>query len=395
MSSASVAQPSASPRETAERGARSSDLRVLAWPGLGALAQNPYTWLLYSHLAEVGVRVEEFTPGRALRGGYDILHAHWPDKALNAGSWFGTLIRAVAAVALVESARLHGARVVWTAHNAEPHESRHPRVERWFWSAFVRRVHAVIHPSAAGRLAVEDRFPSLSSRTNALVAHGHFRGAYPDTLTRDDARATLAISAGVPVIAFVGRVREYKNVPHLVRTVRALHARGNEMVLLVAGAAQTPALAEETRAAAEGDRRIQLRLEHVPAAEVQRYLRAADLVVLPFTEITNSGSAVLALSFERPVLVPALGAMGELQALAGRDWVRAYEGELTPDELAAALEWATRSPRDSGPRLEALGWPQIAHQTLAVYDAARRPALEHAPSGLTGAPERARSAGRL
>jgi beta-1,4-mannosyltransferase len=52
----------------------SAPLRVLAWPGRGARAKNPYTWLLYSHLADLGVQVDDFSPLRARRGGYDILH---------------------------------------------------------------------------------------------------------------------------------------------------------------------------------------------------------------------------------------------------------------------------------------------------------------------------------
>jgi glycosyltransferase involved in cell wall biosynthesis len=109
----------------------------------------------------------------------------------------------------------------------------------------------------------------------------------------------------------------------------------------------------------------------VPENDVQRYLRAADLVVLPFKEITNSASALLALSFDRPVLVPARGAMGELQTVAGRDWVSTYEGDLTPRILADALDWALQRPRDGSPHLEALEWPLIARQTLALYLAGR------------------------
>jgi hypothetical protein len=111
---------------------------------------------------------------------------------------------------------------------------------------------------------------------------------------------------------------------------------------------------------------VRLTLEHVPDVDMQRYLRAADLVVLPFTDITNSASALLALSFDRPVLVPALGAMGELQAIVGEDWVRTYDGELTREILAGALESATRPP-GARPDLEPLGWDGIARRTLALY----------------------------
>jgi beta-1,4-mannosyltransferase len=344
---------------------------VLAWPGLRARAKNPYTWLLYSHLAALGVRVRDFTPARALRGGYDVLHLHWPEKALNAESLPGRVAGAVAALAMIEAAHLHGARVAWTAHNARPHESLHPQLEEWFWSAVARRVDAVIHPSVAGQAAVEARYPELAHRPHAVVPLGHFRGAYPDTVSRQEARAGFGIAGGARVVAFLGLVRPYKNVPHLIRTVRALPREAGEVVLLVGGSPHSAALAEEVREAAGGDLRVHLALEHVPDDDIQRYLRAADLVVLPFRDITNSASALLALSFDRPVLVPALGAMGELQALAGADWVRTYDEELTPELLSRALEWTARRP-PGAPRLDALEWPEIARQTLSVYRAGSR-----------------------
>jgi glycosyltransferase involved in cell wall biosynthesis len=351
--------------------AADAPLRVLAWPGLGARAKNPYTWLLCSHLAALGVRVSDFTPARALRGGYDVLHVHWPDKALNAASLLGRVAGAVAALMMLEAAHFHGARVAWTAHNARPHESRHPRLEAWFWSAVVRRVDAVIHPSMAGQQVVEALHPELARRPHAVVPLGHFRGTYPDTVSREEARAAFGISDRARVVAFLGLVRAYKNVPHLVRTVRALPREAGEVVLLVGGAPHTAALADEVREAAGRDPLVRLALEHVPDDDVQRYLRAADLVVLPFRDITNSASALLALSFDRPVLVPARGAMGELRELAGADWVWTYEEDLTPELLARALDWAVRRP-PGAPRLAALEWPEIARRTLAVYRAESR-----------------------
>ena len=116
--------------------------------GLAARAKNPYTWLLYTHLAELGVQVHDFSPTRALRGRYDVLHVHWPDKALNARWLAGRAVGAAAALALIDIARARGARIVWTAHNAHPHESRHRRLE--CWHGLLGRVGAVVHPSIAG-----------------------------------------------------------------------------------------------------------------------------------------------------------------------------------------------------------------------------------------------------
>ena len=189
-------------------------------------------------------------------------------------------------------------------------------------------------------------------------------------MTRAEARAGFGIPSGTRALTFLGLVRPYKNIAHLIRTVRSLPA-DMSVVLLVAGKPLTPDLAAAVEAAASSDPRVRLTLRRVPDDEVQRYLRAADLVVLPFTDITNSASALLALSFDRPVLVPSLGAMGELQALVGPDWVRTYCGDLTPAVLSDAITWAGRRA-DAMPDLDALDWSAIARRTLSLYQAVIR-----------------------
>ena len=94
---------------------------------------------------------------------------------------------------------------------------------------------------------------------------------------------------------------------------------------------------------------------------------AADLVVLPFREIMNSGSAVLALSFDRPVLVPEMGSMPELQTRVGAEWVRTYQGELNATELTKAIRWAHDWQRPAKPDLSDFDWSNIARETVAAF----------------------------
>lgn len=350
----------------------SGTLRVLAWPGRGGRAKNPYTCLLCSHLIELGVRVSDFTPARAFRGGYDVLHLHWPEKPMMGTTLLTRTAGAVGGRAVLEAARLHGASVVWTTHNARPHEGKDTPLERWYWSGVLRRVTGLLHPSVASQTAIEARFPVAAGLPHAVVPMGHYRGSYPDQVSCEEARATFDLPERAAVVTFLGLLRPYKNVPHLIRTVRALPPERN-VVLLVGGKPLGPAVAPDIERAAGGDARVRLTLQRVPDEDVQRYLRAADLVVLPFTDITNSGSALLALSFDRPVLVPRLGAMGELQALIGADWVRTYEGDLTPAILDEAITWARR-PRSARADLSPLDWGRIAEQTLAFYRSLKREA---------------------
>ena len=226
-----------------------------------------------------------------------------------------------------------------------------PGWRSWYWSAVVRRVDAVIHPSARRTPgATEARYPELArAARRRWFRWVTIAGAYPGHGHRAGPRAPRSASrtgaGSSPSSVWCGPTR---TSPTWSATVRAASRGGRTWSLLVGGRPSTPELADEVRRGRGTDPRVQLTLQHVPDDEVQRYLRAADLVVLPFRDITNSASALLALSFDRPVLVPALGAMGELQALAGADWVRTYEGELTPEVLARARSTGRRTDR---PRL--------------------------------------------
>jgi hypothetical protein len=58
----------------------------------------------------------------------------------------------------------------------------------------------------------------------------------------------------------------------------------------------------------------------------------------------HSGTALLALYFDCPVLVSNQGVMSELHARVGADWMRTYDGTLTAGILADASTTSRRSP---------------------------------------------------
>lgn len=342
-------------------------MRVVAWPAHEP--ENPYPGLLYAHLRARGVEVVPFSPWTWWRGGADVWHIHWVDAMWNRPRAPVAALRALAILALMWLAGLRGTRRVWTIHNLQSHERYHPRLERWFWTAFTRRLDGYIALSTLGRKLAQERFPALSRIPGFIVRHGHYRGAYPSAVSREDARRRLGLPrvSEARVLAFVGRIRTYKDVPRLVRCLRA--SDDPDLRLVVAGRPSSEALERDVRDAAAGDQRVSLFLGRIREDEIQLYLRAADAVVLPYQEILNSGSALLALSFDRPVLVPDRGAMGELAELVGPDWVRTYRGELTPALLAAAAAWGAAARGRSCTELARLDWDELAAQTDRAFRA--------------------------
>jgi glycosyltransferase involved in cell wall biosynthesis len=359
-------------------------MRVIAWPARAP--DNPYTRLLYDAVSALGVGVVNFTPRRLLRGRYDIWHLHWPERFLNDPRPLRAWPRAAMLLALVRLARRRGTRIVWTVHNLGAHEARYPAVERRFWRAFTRMLDGWVALTAGGAEAARRRFPALASVPGFVTPLGHLREAYPDGMSRTEARAELGIPAEATVLASIGYIRPYKNIPELVRAFRALPRPGAQ--LLIAGEVASPGAGDAVAVAAGNDPRILFRPGFAAPAEVQRYLRAADLVVLAFREILNSASAMLALSFDRPVLAPRLGAITELAEVVGDEWLRTYDPPLTVETLEAAIEWAAARPRTRCARLDRFDWSEIARQTVAAYAAVigRRPAPAPSPviSGSAG-----------
>jgi len=349
-------------------------LQVMALPAF-EYAGNPYVNQLYQEIDALGVKVSEFDPLRVALGSERVWHLHWPDYYLSDPGVARVLFRTSALLALMDLAHARRKKILWTVHNLAAHENLHPRIERRFWPAFIRRVDGTISLTPAGQAAAFRRFPELAAKPGFVIPHGHYRGLYADAITREAARPTLGVDAQAPMVLFFGAIRPYKNVPRLIEAFRRM--QHPKAILVVAGKCGSERDASAVRAAGAGDPRIRLHLDFVAPSEVQRFMRAADLVVLPFRDILNSGSALLALSFGRPVLVPEKGAMAELRALAGPDWVMTYEGELTPAVIERGLAWAVHPHRTGAPELPGLEWTQIARSTISAYRALCEARTEH------------------
>jgi len=121
--------------------------------------------------------------------------------------------------------------------------------------------------------------------------------------------------------------------------------------------------------------RVQFRFVKVP--DVTTNLSAADLLVLPYREVLNSGSALLALSCNRPILVPDLGAMSELQAAYGDEWVRTFSGPLDEHLLQKAMQWAQQTRSAVCPVPEEYNWRSIRSHTVQFYETV----ISHPQSG--------------
>jgi glycosyltransferase involved in cell wall biosynthesis len=337
---------------------------------------NAYQRHLRDSVEERGYDVRMIDANRLLpllgavadHGKPDVFHINWLHRHFVTGSRLVTTLLAFRLLFELVALRLMGVELVWTVHNLVEHSRRLPRLE-----LAVRRVAAqlcdriIVHCDSARELVVDTyRLPATTAERVEVVPHGNYLDSYPDDIGRERARESLGFDDGETVYLYFGLIRRYKNVPELVRTFSTID--DPDARLLVVGNPMRDDLEREVRALCERDDRATCVLEFVPDEEIQRYMNAADAVVLPFDDVLTSGTAILAMSFGKALVAPRAGCVAEL--LDGDDTL-GYAPE-NPDGLRESLLAALDADLEAaGERNHdialSLDWAGIADRTVRVY----------------------------
>lgn len=280
-------------------------LRVLAFPAAGdAGLDELYRPLKNSDL----VTIKNFRLLAPFMARYHFLHLHWPEYFIRK-SRFLTIITLLYFIVMVSVMRMLRTKIIWTVHNVTPHNNYYPALYARVIRYFVRRLDGVIFMSIASQKEMVKRYPGIRKIPNLINPHP-FYTKYPNTCTKDYAKSRLNLNCEARVILFFGRIDHYKNVNGLIK--KFLAESQDKMHLVIAGK-PTPLMRTQIMNQIEGRNNISIFFGHIPDDEVQFYFNAADLVVLPFSRITNSGSVILSLTFGCVTLVPDIPTLRELK----------------------------------------------------------------------------------
>ena len=345
-------------------------IRVAARPAFCNEQTNPYNSLLYRAVSSAGnVTVCEHSymmrPWEC-----EILHVHWPEyDVLPRSARLLAYMKTTGAWAWLLVARLAGVKLVWTAHNAFPHDKERSALNLFLWKRFLANLDGVVFPSEESRSIVTEEYPRLAQLPSTIVKIGHY-GPWIDSVRAAAAAPSpevmLALEKlrGAFVILNFGLIRPYKNVDELMRQFSALD--DPKLRLLVTGRVYDPEYLVELEGLASADERIVFLPKHLDDASLVACLDRADLVVLPFRKILNSSSALTAMSFGKHVVVPAIGSMQSLQRDVGNDALTLFEGPLDADILRMAID-RVRSRHVASPNLAEYEWPLLGAKLLEYY----------------------------
>lgn len=275
-------------------------------------------------------------------------------------------------------ARLLGMRVVITAHDVEAFKEglSLPLFSRWVYRA-ARRV--IAHSQIAKRELTQEL--GVAEHKIDVIAHGNYVAGIPADITREMARAHFGIAADKRVLLFFGQIKDVKGLEVLLEGFALALRKDARLHLLIGGRVWKTDFAKYQ---AVIDRHgfapsCSLHLRYIPDDEVAYFYRCADLVVLPYLRIYQSGVVLLAMSYGSPVLVSDIAGMREAVEDERTGFV--FRGR-DPEHLAQRLgEIFAVSGRAEAIALAGLrkvtrhnDWNRLGEQSLACY----RRALQHA-----------------
>jgi glycosyltransferase involved in cell wall biosynthesis len=303
-----------------------------------------------------------------VHGKPNVLHLHWTHPYLLGRNRAKSIMRSIRFLAELFIVKILGIKVIWTVHNLLEHERRDPQVELFFNRFLVRLYdHLIVHCSFAREAVVQNyQLPDGFKHRIYVIPHGNYMNNYENEVTQKKARARLGLGDSDIVFLYFGTIRPNKGVLQMTDTFRKFQSP--RVRLLIVGEPASEAIRRELMERCKCDSRIRAFLRFVPAKDVQLYMNAADVVVLPFQDILTSGSALLAMSFGKPVIAPRMGCIPEILHSKG---VFLYdhgeeEGLLKAIRQASLANLAAMGKYNSC-KAKRFDWNVIAQKTCALY----------------------------
>ena len=211
-----------------------------------------------------------------------------------------------------------GKRIAFTAHNVN--QGKRDANDSWLNRVSLKIQYGLCDHIFVHTNKMKDelcRYFAIAEKAVSVIPFP-INNALPDTeLTSAEAKRRLGLRNDEKAILFFGRIRPYKGIEYLLDAFRTLSAeKETNYRLIVAGEPIKGCegyLQEIQRSVGNdfSEEQVIWRTQFIPDADVEMYLKAADVLILPYKEIFQSGVLFLAYAFGLPVIATDVGSFRE------------------------------------------------------------------------------------
>ena len=207
-----------------------------------------------------------------------------------------------------------------------------------------------------------------------IVPHGNYIPFINIQEDKEKSRNQLGIPNDKKVLLFFGMIKKVKGLEVLLNALKNVIKENPDVLLLIAGKPWENDFSPYQQIIDENNLSdyCLLHTKFIPHTDVEHYYCAADLVVLPYIKIYQSGVLVMTLSYGKPALLSDLPPLKEV--VADMETAFMFETE-NPVSLAEKLSFILSNPekleqvRKNGEKLinTKYDWNEIGRQTKLAY----------------------------
>ena len=213
--------------------------------------------------------------------------------------------------------RLLGKRIVLTVHNvnAGTRDGTDSWLNRLTLGIQYRLSHHLFVHTEKMKSEIHDDF-GLGDGRITVIPFG-LNDTLADTgVSPQEAKRRLGIAHTDKTVLFFGAIRPYKGLEYLVAAFRQLLVTDPNYRLIIAGQPNSESRAylkaiEQSLSPDDVRARLILKTEYIPDDEAELYFKAADVLVLPYTHVFQSGVLFSGYRFGLPVVATDVGSLRE------------------------------------------------------------------------------------
>jgi len=275
--------------------------------------------------------------------------------------------------------RMLGKKITFTVHNVNA--GKRDSNDSWFNRLSLKiqynlSDHVFVHTNGMKQELISDF--CIPEGKVSVIPFGINNTVPSTSLSSAEAKRQLGISGGDKTLLFFGNIASYKGLEYLIPAVAELSNKDRSYRLIIVGKPKGwdgywKQIHQGIARSGIRDRVIQ-RIEYIPDEETELFFKAADVLILPYTRVFQSGVLFLGYSFGLPAIASDVGNLKE-EIIEGQTGfvfkpqdssdLASKVDEYFKSELFRDLE--TRRAEIKAYANERYSWSKVAMITAATY----------------------------
>lgn len=256
---------------------------------------------------------------------YDVLHTEW------------YILSPIDYYYIKKIKKRNDIKYVATVHDILPFNQK--IYDMYFHKKLYHMADTIILQAPENMKRFASIFPEEQEKT-VMIPHGHMLD-YVEYASKKESRIKLGISNEKKVFLFFGQIKKVKGVDILLRAMAEIKDKYSDLCLVIAGSVWKADFDECLRIIDEKklEPYVLLDIRYIPDEEVKYYYSAADICVLPYTDVYQSGVIQLAYGYKKTVVSSDLPAFTQF-VKEGETGFLSKVGDT--EDLSKALERALK-----------------------------------------------------